>query len=398
MPLTDAKVRNAKPLKRRYKLADGHGLYLLVQPTGSRLWRYKYRLNGQEQLFAIGRYPEVSLLEARSARAAAYQLVSGGVHPTQHRRAGKLLASHEAATTFKAVSEEWIAANKNWKPYYRGQVATVLKNDVFPAIGDLPIKDVTAAHLLSVVTKVMERPAPSIAALIQMWSSQIFRYAIRTRGLKADPASALRGVVVRPPTKHKKALKKAELTEFLSKLDRSAGEPHVRIALELLMHTFVRPVELRCASWSEFDLAHRQWHIPGARMKKGHEHIVPLSEQVVALLEELRQIHSGAGLLFRNQRDPKRPMSATTLNRRIERMGYAGKFSAHGFRATASTHLNESGWRADLIERQLAHQERNASRRPYNHAEYLKERTDMMQSWSNFIDGYRLNGRKAAAS
>lgn len=396
MPLTNAKIQNAKPLGKRYKLGDGHGLYLLVQPTGSRLWRYKYRLNGQEQLFAIGKYPEVSLLQAREARAAAAKLVSRGLHPTQQRKAGKLLASHEAATTFKSVADEWIDANKKWKPYYRGQVRTVLKNDVFPAIGDLPIKDVTAAHLVAVVKKVVDRSAPSIASLIQLWSSQIFRYAIRTRGLTADPASVLRGVIEKSPTKHKKALKKSELSAFLCKLDQSGGEPHVRIALELLMHTFVRPGELRCATWDEFDLPHKQWHIPGSRMKKGKDHIVPLSDQVVALLKKLKEAQPSNTLLFRNRRDPRRPMSPTTLNRRIERMGYSGKFSAHGFRATASTLLNEKGYRGDLIERQLAHQEQNASRRPYNHAEYLKERTAMMQEWSSFIDSYRHSAQSAA--
>lgn len=388
MALTDAKVRNAKPLGRRYKLTDGHGLYLLVQPNGSRLWRYKFRLSGREQLFAIGRYPQVSLLEAREARIAASSLVSRGIHPTQHRQTGKLLASHDSATTFRAVAEEWMEANKNWKPYYRGQVATVLNNDVFPSIGELPIKDVKTAHLLPILKGVMARPAPSIATLIQMWASQIFRYAIRTHGLEADPAGALRGVVVRPPTKHKKPLKKAEIATFVTRLDKSGGEPQVAIALKLLMHTFVRPAELRCARWSEFDFVHRQWHIPRERMKRGNDHVVPLSGQVMSLLAELKAISGRNELLFPNKRDPMRPMSATTLNRRIERMGYLGQFSAHGFRATASTLLNEQGFRADVIERQLAHQERNASRRPYNHAEYMKERTEMMKIWSDFIEGY----------
>lgn len=393
-PLTDAQVRAAAAKEKSYKLGDGKGLYLLVPSKGARLWRYKYRINGAENVFAIGRYPDVTLRQARIARDEAEQLVKLGKHPSHARKAGRLATAEASGNTFRAIADLWIAkrekGGKNrdpWSLYYAQQVKTVLANDVFGRIGSLPIKEVTTAHLAALIAPVEDR-APSIATLIRLWCSQIFRYAIRERVAEADPTVALQEIS-RPPTKHKTALNKKELSKFLHDLGECGGAAHVGLALELLMLTFVRPSELRCASWDEFDFEHSEWRIPASRMKMKREHVVPLSNQAVVLLHRLKESSGSQHLLFPNRNDPRRPMSATTLNRRIERMGYAGKFSAHGFRATASTILNESGHGADVIERQLAHKDVSEVRRSYNFATYMPERKKMMQWWADFIDGYR---------
>lgn len=393
-PLTDVEVRTAPPKDKSYKLSDGKGLYVLVPPKGARLWRYKYRINGAENVFAIGRYPDVTLKQARIARDEAEQLVKLGKHPSHTRKAERLATAHASGNTFRAIAELWIAkrakGGKNrgpWSLYYAQQVKTVLANDVYGKIGGLPIKEVTTAHLAALIDPVEDR-APSIATLIRLWCSQIFRFAIRERVAETDPTIALQEIS-RPPTKHKTPLSKKELSKFLGDLGQSGGVEHVRLALELLLLTFVRPSELRCATWDEFDFDDAEWRIPASRTKMKREHVVPLSNQAITLLRQLKKITGGHRLLFPNRNDPKKPMSATTLNRRIERMGYAGKFSAHGFRATASTIMNESGHRADVIERQLAHKDVSEVRRSYNFATYMPERKKMMQWWADFIDGYR---------
>ena len=384
--LTDARVRNAKRSDQAYKLTDGAGLYLAVQPTGAKCWRYRYRIAGRENVFAIGEYPAISLQQARAERDKARELVRTGVHPVAHRRAQKLVAASEAAETFEAIAKEWITKNKEgWSSYYLSQVETVLSQDVFPDIGRLPIKAVHAAHILAILKRVEKRGAPSIAFLIRQWASAIFRYAVVTLRADQDPAAALKGAVTKPRTKHKRALARSEIPELLVKVEASGSSPPIKIALRLLLLTFVRPKELRDAAWAEFDLDNAVWEIPEERMKMGTRHIVPLSTQAVALLRRLKAIDGSRPLLFPNHRDPRRPMSATTLNRCLERLGYGGHFSAHGFRATASTHLNEMGWSGDAIERQLSHLERSKVRASYNHAEHLAERIRMMQAWADHL-------------
>lgn len=384
---TDAFFRAKKPLEKPYKAADSNGLYLLIQPNGSRLWRYRYRINGRENVFALGDYPKMGLQEARLARDAARKLVKEGIHPAKHRKAARLLASDHAANTFEAIAREWIEQErKDWTPYYLNQVTTVLEQDVLKKIGGLPIREVKAAHLLAILKRVEKRPAPTIAVLIRQWCSAIFRYAAATLRVDGDPAAVLKGAVKKQKTKRKQPLSAEEIPLFLSKLGASRGTLPVLIALRLLLLTFVRPGELRQAEWSEFDLTEKLWRVPAGRMKMREEHVVPLSDQAITLLTELRGITGNRLLLFPNVRDPSRPMSPTTFNRSLERMGYAKTFSAHGFRTTASTLLNEMGYHPDWIEKQLAHDERNASRRAYNRAMYLPERRNMMQAWGSYID------------
>lgn len=397
MPLTDAKIRNTKPGEKPIKLTDGGGLYLEVRPTGAKLWRYRYRIAGKENVFAVGEYfndkrgGHISLDDARTERDKARALVKQGMHPAHNRLAARLATHAENANTFEAVAREWIGKKKfGWTPYYLRQVERFLDSDVFPYVGNLPIRNVTAAHLLEIVRRVEGRGAETVALLVRQWASAIFRYAVATLRADTDPAAALKGAIHRPKVKHHKPLSRDQIADFVKALNGYAGYRTTVIALRLMLLTFVRTVELRAAHWTEINLDRAEWRIPAERMKMREVHIVPLSRQAVELLRELHTYTGGRGMLFPNYRNPKTCMTATTLNRALERMGFNGKdsigFSAHGFRATASTILNEVGFRADVIERQLAHAERNKVRASYNQAEYLEERRTMMQQWADLTD------------
>ena len=394
MPLTDAKIRNTKPVDKPLKLTDGGGLYLEVRPTGTRLWRLRYRIDGKENVFAIGGYPEIGLADARDAREKAKPLIRQGIHPSHNRQAERLANSAANANTFEAVAREWIKKTApSWTPYYLRQVERFMAADVFPFVGKLPIRNVSAAHLLEILNRIEGRGAVTVALLVRQWSSAVFRYAVATLRADADPAAALKGAIQRPRVQHHKPLTRDQIAEFSKALEQYGGYRATVIALRLMLLTFVRTVELRKAEWIEFDLDRAEWRIPGERMKMREPHIVPLSSQAVALLRELATHTGGRRQLFPNLRNPNEYMTATTLNRALERMGFNGKdsigFSAHGFRATASTMLNEMGFRADVIERQLAHAERNKVRASYNQAEYLEERRQMMQAWAEYLHDIR---------
>lgn len=409
MPLTDSKIRNAKPGDKPVKLTDGSGLYLEIRPTGAKLWRYRYRIAGKENVFAAGEYAQapsgetkkqaesrrnagrLTLAEARIGREEWRGLVKQGIHPAHQRKAERLATHAENANTFEAVAREWITKKKpGWTAYYLRQVERFLAADVFPFIGNLPIRNVTAAHLLEIMKRVEGRGAETVAVLLRQWASAIFRYAVATLRADSDPAAALKGAIHRPKVKHHKPLSRDQIADFVKALETYGGYRTTVIALRLMLLTFVRTVELRAAQWEEIDLERAEWRIPAERMKKREPHLVPLSRQSVELLRELHTFTGGRSFLFPNYRNPKTCMTATTLNRALERMGFNGKdsigFSAHGFRATASTILNENGFRPDVIERQLAHAERNKVRASYNQAEYLEERRAMMQQWADLTD------------
>ncbi|MBB3834365.1 integrase [Xanthomonas arboricola] len=395
--LTDAKIRNAKAGPKPVKLADSGGLYLEVRPTGTKLWRYRYRIGGKENVFAMGEYPEMSLAAARTEHDKARALVKQALHPAHSRQAERLSNQAANANTFEAIANEWISKKSgSWTQYYRRQVENFLTADVFPHIGRLPIRAVTAVHLLTIIKRIEQRGAATVALLVRQWSSAIFRYAVSTLRADIDPAAALRGAIHRPKVEHHRPLSREQISQFGTALEKYGGYRTTVIALRLMLLTFVRTVELRNARWQEFSLDQAMWRIPAERMKMREPHIVPLSKQAIELLRELQTYTGGRGLLFPNYRRPKESMTATTLNRALERMGFNGKgsigFSAHGFRATASTLLNEMGFRADVIERQLAHAERNKVRASYNQAEYLQERVAMMQAWASFLDSLRRQG------
>jgi integrase len=401
MSLTDAKIRNTKPGPKPIKLADGGGLYLEVRTTGAKLWRFRYRIAGKENVFAIGEYPSIALAEARTEHAKARVLVKQSVHPSHNRQAERLSNDKANANTFEAVAKEWISKKApRWTPYYLRQVERFLKSDVFPHVGRLPIRSVTAAHLLEIIRRIEGRGASTVALLVRQWSSAIFRYAVATLRADGDPAAALKGAIHRPKVEHHKPLSRSQIADFSKALETYGGYRTTVIALRLMLLTFVRTVELRKAEWSEFDLDNAEWRIPAERMKMREPHIVPLSNHAVCLLLELHTYTGGRGSLFPNYRRPNECMTATTLNRALERMGFNGKgsigFSAHGFRATASTILNEMGYRTDVIERQLAHAERDKVRASYNHAEYMDERKVMMEEWAEFLIDPTHNTKKGS--
>ncbi|MFP5418800.1 MAG: tyrosine-type recombinase/integrase [Gammaproteobacteria bacterium] len=409
MPLTDSQIRNTKPGEKPIKLTDGGGLYLEVRPTGAKLWRYRYRIAGKENVFAVGEYAQapngeakeqtqarrnagmLTLAEARVRLEEWRALVKQGIHPAHNRQAARLANHAENANTFEAVAREWIAKKKlGWTPYYLRQVERFHDTDVFPYIGSLTIRNVTAAHLLEIVKRIEGRGAETVALLVRQWASAIFRYAVATLRADTDPAAALKGAIHRPKVEHHKPLSRDQVADFVKALESYGGYRTTVIALRLMLLTFVRTVELRAAHWAEIDLDRAEWRIPAERMKMREPHIVPLSRQAVELLRELHTHTGGRSFLFPNYRNPKTCMTATTLNRALERMGFNGKdsigFSAHGFRATASTMLNELSFRSEVIERQLAHAERNKVRASYNQGEYMEERRAMMQQWADMTD------------
>lgn len=386
MPLTDVKIRQAKPGAVPIRLTDGGGLYLEVKPSGSKLWRYRYRIGGKENVFAIGAYPEVSLSAARAERDLAREHVKVGRHPSHVRQAEKAQQLAENRNTFQVVAGEWIATRMASRAKtYRDQCERAFRADVYPRIGRLPMREITAAQVLDILKRMEKRGATTLALQVRQWISAVFRFGVATLRADADPAAALKGAVQRKPINHSRPMSEADLAKFYRALADYKGHRVTVIALHLLPMLFTRTVELRCARWSEFDLDGALWEIPAERMKMRRKHLVPLPAQAVELLRELRRITSG-GLLFPGLRHPDQPISATTLNRALEYLGMDG-WHCHDFRATATTHLYESGlWRSEVIELQLAHVERSSTRAAYNHAQYLEERREMMQAWAQRIE------------
>ena len=388
--LTDTGIRNAKPTDRPYKVADRNGLCVQVKPNGTKLWLYRYRLHGKSNQYSIGRYPDVSLAEARDELQAARKLVQAGINPTHRRKQKRAEEALASANTFSAVADEWIGIqSRKWTPSYTDTVSRRMKEDVYPKIGKLPISKVKAIDLLAILKAVERRGAETVALHIRMWVGAVFRHAIATLRADFDPTQALRGAIHRPKVRHRQPLAQKDIPQFLARLDSFKGYEATKICLNLLLLLFCRPSELRRAEWAEFDLVDGLWRVPAHRMKTREPHVIPLSDQAVDLLRRLQQLTGNYQFLFPNQRRPKDHMADGTLNRALARMNYQGRFSAHGFRATASTILNEMGYRPDVIERQLAHQDRNLVRRSYNQAIYLDERRQMLQNWADFIDTLR---------
>jgi integrase len=323
MPLSTVAIKKAKPKKKPYKLSDFGGLYLLIKPNGSKLWRWKYRIDRKENVYSIGEYPAVSLSDARVERDNARMLVKQGINPAHNRQSQKAAQVEDNANSFSAVSKGWIDQRKpKWTPRYLEQIEKVLVDDVYPYIGNLPMRSITAAHLLAIIKRVEKRGAETVAILIRQWCSSIFRYAASHLLADADPAAMLKGAIDRPKVKHCQPLTKKDIPEFINALESYGGYRSTIIALKLLMFTFVRTVELRAAEWKEFDLDAAEWHIPSERMKMREPHVVPLSKQAIELLLELQTFTGSSGLLFPNYRRPKTCMTPTTLNRALDRMGY----------------------------------------------------------------------------
>ncbi len=388
MSLTAMAIQNNRPKSHSTKISDGGGLYILVEPTGAKYWRLAYRFGGKQKVLALGVYPAVSLAEARKRRETARELLARGVDPAAERKQEKRLAAFTAQNTFEAIAREWWDAKRGgWSERHASAVNNRLERELFPNLGNRPIAEIEAPELLDVIRAVEKRGALELASKTLIISGQVFRYAIVSGRAKRDPSRDLRGALETREARHYNALKESELPEFLAKLDIYDGSVITKHAIRLLMLTFVRTGELRAATWTELNLDKAEWRIPGERMKMGEEHIVPLSTQALEVLEKLHKITGDRDHLFPNEHHPKKCMSENTILFALYRMGYRGRATGHGFRATASTTLNEQGWHADAIERQLAHSEKNKVRAAYHRSEYLPERRKMMQAWADYLDG-----------
>jgi integrase len=396
--LNDTRIRTTKPCKRPIKLSDRGGLYLLIAPHGSKLWRLAYRFGGKQKTLAIGAYPTSTLKAARDKREEAKRLLANGIDPSAQRRLDKQIKA--TGNTFKAVAEEVLA---KLEKEGRAEVTLTKKrwllDFAYPAFGDRPIAEITALEVLSVLRRVEGRGRYETARRLRSTCGTIFRYAIATGRAERDPSADLRGALTSPKVHHRAAIvDPVGIGGLLRTIDGYDGLPITKAALRLAPLVFVRPGELRHAEWAEFDLAGADWRIPPAKMKMRRPHRVPLSRQALDVLRDLQPISGGGRFLFPSVRSTVRPMSENTLNAALRRLGYGtDEMTAHGFRAMASTRLNEmSDWNPDAIERQLAHQERDDVRRAYVHAaEYWPERVKMMQAWADYLDELRERGKIA---
>jgi integrase len=386
--LSDTKVRAAKPSEKAYKLYDGRGLFLFVTPTGGRLWRLKYRMRGREKLISLGAYPDVGLKRAREKRDEARKLIADGIDPSavrQERRTALL-------ETFEGVAQEWLELQtKSLAPETISILGARLKSALYPYLGSKPVADITAQELLGALRRIEARGRHETAHRVRALAGRVLRYAVATGRAQHDVAADLKEALA--PVKSKNFASVTDpkrVGELMRAIHGYSGQPVTALALKLAPLVFVRPGELRAAEWSEFDLENAEWRIPGARMKMGEPHIVPLACQALAILRELQPLARGGRYLFPSLRTRDRPMSDNTVNAALRRLGYASEEqTGHGFRSMASTLLNEQGFPPDVIELQLAHTERNKVRAAYNKAQRLPERRKMMQAWANYLDALR---------
>lgn len=394
--LTDIAIRNAKPGAKASKLADGGGLYLLVTPSGGKLWRLKYRVDGKEKKLAIGPYPDIGLSEARRRRDEARQQIAGGKDPSREKQRSKARSRLAAADTFGAITAEYIAkrkrdGEKGWAPATAIRSEYLLSNLVV-AIGKMPIGDIEPADILAAVRKIESKGNLESARRTLQLASMVFRYAVATTRLRSDPTRDLRGALTVPKVTHYGAIiDPGGVGELLRAIDGYEGMGIAKLAMQLAPHVFVRPGELRHAEWEEVDFEAAVWTIPAGKMKMRKAHTVPLSRQAVALFNEVRLITGPAGYVFPSIRTKSRPMSENTINAGLRRLGYSSReMTAHGFRAMASTLLNESGrWSHDAIERALAHADSDKVRAAYHRGAHWKERVEMAQWWSDHLDQLR---------
>lgn len=403
--LTDSKIRTAKPLKKSYKLTDAQGLYLTVATSGSKLWYFRYRFGGKENRLALGPYPQVTLAEAREKRDAARKLLVSGICPSLPRKAEK--AAVNSTRTFQCIATAWhTSCLKLWSEDHANKILTCLKRYVFPDIGAMDITEVETRHLAQLVRTIDDKGVHDVAGRVRQHLTKIMRHAVQQGTIKYNPAYDLDGVVIPVVTQHHPALPLRCLPELLDKINGYKGRELTRLALELNLHVFLRSSELRLARWDEFNLKAHIWTVPakrkavegvrfssrGAKMKD--EHLVPLSAQAVALLEQIKEITGESVFVFAGAHSMNKPMSENTINKALRVIGYDTKTEVcgHGFRTMACSALNESAlWSKDAIERQMSHKERNGVRAAYIHiAEHLEARTEMMQWWSDYLDACRV--------
>ena len=387
--LTTLTINSAKPRDKIYRLFDGGELHIEIHPNGAKYWRLKYLVNGKEKRAGLGVWPEVGLAVARQKRTAYREQLSGGHDPIQQKRQNKTRAIESAANTFELVAREWHDKKAaEWSEKHHAQVINFLEAEVFSKIGNRPVSQITSPEMLRVLRAIEPRGALEIASRVRQRCSAVFRYAVATGRADNDPTLVLKGSLKTPAKSHFAALGRDEIGGLLRDINTYEGGLQTRLAMRLLALTFVRTVELRGARWTEFDLDGDTpcWNIPAERMKTRIPHWVPLSTQGLDVLQQIREINGDRELLFPNERKPDQPMSENTILFALYRMGYHSRMTGHGFRACASTVLNECGFKPDVIERQLAHTERNKVRAAYNRAEYRADRATMMQAWADLLD------------
>ena len=384
--------KTAPPSEKPRKLSDEKGLYLEIMPNGAKYWRMKYRFLGKEKRLALGVYPEVSLAEAREKRDGARKLLDQGTDPSAHKQELRHLAEINAQNTFELLAREWHTKNlAKWTEKHGQDIMTRLEKDIFPEIGHLPTRNITAPRLLAAIQKMEKRGAHELARRARGTCEQIFAYGIGTGRADRNIALDLRGTLEAFKRGHYAAIEANELPEFLSKLEKNEARlyPQTIRATKLLMLTFVRTSELINATWDEFDLDKKVWNIPAERMKMRRPHLVPLSTQVIELLKQQKEEikHINTLYVFPNQTEPRRPMSNATILGGIKRLGYKGKMTGHGFRALAMSTIKEKlNYRHEVIDLQLAHEKKNKIDAAYDRAKFIEERTKMMQEWADYIE------------
>ena len=401
MSLTDAKIRTLKPSDKPFKVSDSHGLYLLVKPGGSRHWYLKYRINGKESRIALGAYPAVSLSDARQQREGVRKMLALNINPVQQRAAER--GSRTPEKVFKNVALAWHKSNRKWSQNTADRLRASLNNHIFPVIGNLPVSELKPRHFIDLLKGIEEKGLLEVASRTRQHLSNIMRHAVHQELIDTNPAANLGGVTTPPVRRHYPAPPLERLPELLERIGAyHQGRELTRHAVLLMLHVFIRSSELRFARWSEIDFTNRVWTIPATRepiigvrysgrgAKMRMPHIVPLSEQSIAILKQIKDITGNNELIFPGDHNPYKPMCENTVNKALRVMGYDTKkdICGHGFRAMACSALMESGlWAKDAVERQMSHQERNTVRMAYIHkAEHLEARKAMMQWWSDYLD------------
>ncbi|WP_437615911.1 tyrosine-type recombinase/integrase [Erwinia sp. V71] len=404
MSLTDAKIRTLKPSDNPFKISDSHGLYLLIKPGGSRHWYLKYRINGKESRIALGAYPAVSLSDARQQREGIHKMLALNINPAMQRATER--GSRKPETVFKTVALAWHKSNKKWSQNTADRLLASLNNHIFPVIGHLSVSELKPRHFIDLLKDIEEKGLLEVASRTRQHLSNIMRHAVHQGLIDTNPAANLDGVTAPPVRHHYPALPLEHLPELLERIEGyHQGRELTRLAVLLTLHLFIRSSELRFARWLEIDFRNRVWTIPatreaiagvrysgrGAKMRTAH--IVPLSEQSIAILQRIKEISGDHELVFPGDHNPYKPMCENTVNKALRLMGYNTKkdICGHGFRAMACSALMESGlWSQDAVERQMSHQERNTVRLAYIHkAEHLEARRSMMQWWSDYLDTSR---------
>lgn len=392
--ISDALLRSLKPTEKAYRMAVGGGLYLEVMPSGSKLWRWKYRLDGRENRFALGKYPTISLADARVAVEQARKLVKEGRHPSLQKKLDDLKAAHGRLQSFEDVAKEWLRL-KSWEDVTKNRRLSMLERVVFPKIGSLPIRQVTAPIILDILKTAADKNGISVMAEAKRTLFGIFELAKETFRVDTNPVHQWREALPKNKTQHKTPLSKTEIGQLLRDVDGHGGGYQIQAAFYLMWLTLARPAEVIEAQWSEFDLDAAIWRIPAHRMKKRREHVIPLPRQAVLLLRGMETITGNRLHVFPHRDDRMRPMAVASFRQMLYVVGWSGKFSPHATRTTGSTRLNELNYHPDWIERQLAHADSNRVRSTYNHADYFDQRVDMMQRWADLIDDWKM-GEKVA--